>query len=93
MWAGHYGSRGPQPVGRGGRAGTDEADEAPARTYIEEFGDDNLVCSTDYPHADSKFPHAMESFLELPLPEASKQKILWENYAKLYDFPKEGPAT
>jgi len=70
-----------------------EADETPARMYIEEFGDDNLVCSTDYPHADSKFPHAMESFLELPLPESSKQKILWENYAKLYDFPKEGPGA
>ena len=61
--------------------------------YIEQFGDDNLVCSTDYPHADSKFPHAMESFLELPLPESSKQKILWENYAKLYDFASEGPTT
>jgi len=70
-----------------------EADEAPARMYIEQFGDDNLVCSTDYPHADSKFPHAMESFLELPLPESSKQKILWENYARLYDFPEEGPGA
>jgi hypothetical protein len=35
----------------------------------------------------------MESFLELPLPESSQQKILWENYAKLYDFPAEGPTT
>ena len=61
-----------------------EADEAPARHYIEDFGDDNLVFSTDYPHADSKFPHATEEFLRLPLPDASKKKILWDNYAKLY---------
>ena len=61
-----------------------EADEAPARHYIEDFGDDNLVFSTDYPHADSKFPHATDEFLRLPLPDSSKKKILWDNYAKLY---------
>jgi predicted TIM-barrel fold metal-dependent hydrolase len=61
-----------------------EADEALARQYIDVFGDDNLVFSTDYPHADSKFPNAVESFCELPLPEASKKKILWDNWARLY---------
>ena len=64
-----------------------EADESPARHYIDEFGDDNLVFSTDYPHADAKFPHSTESFLELPFAESSKRKILWDNYAKLYKLP------
>jgi predicted TIM-barrel fold metal-dependent hydrolase len=61
-----------------------EADEVVARHYFEDFGDDNVVFSTDYPHADSKFPHATESFLELPFEESTKKKILWENYCKLY---------
>ena len=61
-----------------------EADEEVAKHYFEDFGDDNVVFSTDYPHADSKFPHATESFLELPFAESTKRKILWENYCKLY---------
>jgi predicted TIM-barrel fold metal-dependent hydrolase len=61
-----------------------EADEETASQYIERFGDDNLVFSTDYPHADSKFPKSVESFRGLPLPEASKKKILWDNWVKLY---------
>ena len=64
-----------------------EADEAAARYYIDEYGDDNLVFSTDYPHADAKFPHATESFLDLPFAESSKKKILWDNYARLYNLP------
>jgi predicted TIM-barrel fold metal-dependent hydrolase len=61
-----------------------EADEAVARQYVEHFGDSNLVFSTDYPHADSKFPKAVGEFRGLPLPEASKKKILWDNWARLY---------
>ena len=69
-----------------------EADEEPARHYFEEYGDDNVVYSTDYPHADSKFPKATESFLELPFAESTKRKILWDNYTKLYDLgaPADG---
>jgi predicted TIM-barrel fold metal-dependent hydrolase len=61
-----------------------EADERASRHYVEEFGDDNVVFSTDYPHADSKFPHATETVLTLPLTNSSKKKILWDNYCKLY---------
>jgi uncharacterized protein len=61
-----------------------EADEIPVRQYIEWFGDENLVFSTDYPHADSKYPHAVETFLNLPLSDTSKRRILWENCARLY---------
>jgi predicted TIM-barrel fold metal-dependent hydrolase len=64
-----------------------EADEEPARQYIEWFGDENLVFSTDYPHGDSKYPHAVEAFAKLPIPEASQEKIVGENWSRLYGIP------
>jgi predicted TIM-barrel fold metal-dependent hydrolase len=70
-----------------------EADEEVAKHYFEDFGDDNVVFSTDYPHADSKFPHATESFLELPFEESTKRKILWENYCKLYGITDKAGLT
>ena len=36
------------------------------------FGDDNLVFSTDYPHGDSKYPHAVEAFDKLPMPDGDQ---------------------
>ena len=33
-----------------------EADETTVKYFIDWFGDDNLVFSTDYPHGDSKYP-------------------------------------
>ena len=66
-----------------------EADEEPVRQYVEYFGDDNLVFSTDYPHADSKYPRAVEAFFELPLSEESKRKILWDNWSRLYDVDEK----
>jgi predicted TIM-barrel fold metal-dependent hydrolase len=70
-----------------------EADESGARHYFEDFGDDNVIFSTDYPHADSKFPSATESFLSLPFDEDTKRKILWDNYARLYDVADPGPMS
>jgi predicted TIM-barrel fold metal-dependent hydrolase len=70
-----------------------EADETPAVHYFEDFGDDNVVYSTDYPHADSKFPHATKAFLELPFDDSTKKKLLWDNYAKLYNLPEIQPMT
>jgi predicted TIM-barrel fold metal-dependent hydrolase len=61
-----------------------EPDEGPARYTIEEFGCDQLVFSTDYPHGDSKYPHAVESFLKLSLSDGDKRKILWDNSARFY---------
>ena len=61
-----------------------EADETPVKQYVEWFGDENLVFSTDYPHADSKYPHSVEAFMKLPLSETSQRKILWDNWARLY---------
>jgi predicted TIM-barrel fold metal-dependent hydrolase len=64
-----------------------ECDEEPARQYIDWFGDDNLVFSTDYPHGDSKYPHAVETFAKLAIPEASRRRIVGENWGRLYDLP------
>jgi uncharacterized protein len=61
-----------------------EADEATVDDYVRRFGDDNLVFSTDYPHADSKYPRSLEAFLALPLSPASQRKILWDNWVRLY---------
>ncbi len=61
-----------------------EPDETPARYTIDFLGSDNLVYSTDYPHGDSRYPHATESFLKLPLSDADKRKILWDNCARFY---------
>jgi len=67
-----------------------EADETPVRHYVEWFGDDNLVFSTDYPHADSKYPRAVETLLGLPVSETSKRKILWDNWKRLYQILNVG---
>jgi len=63
-----------------------EPDELPARYAIDFLGNDNLVYSTDYPHGDSRYPHATESFLELPITDEDKRKILWDNCARFYDY-------
>lgn len=61
-----------------------EADEAFVRHVIDDMGDDTLVFSTDWPHGDSKYPRAVESFLTLPISDESKRKILWDNCARYY---------
>lgn len=51
------------------------------------LGDDNIVYSTDYPHGDSDFPHAVDELLELKgLSTETKKKILWDNCARLYEI-------
>jgi uncharacterized protein len=61
-----------------------ECDEVPVKYVIDAIGDDRIVFSTDFPHGDSKFPRAVASFLELPIAEESKRKILWDNCAAYY---------
>ena len=65
---------------------TVECEEDFVSHVIDVLGDDNLVTSTDYPHADAKYPNAIDTFLELPISESSKKKILWDNPAKLYSL-------
>ena len=53
-----------------------DVDEFMVKNVIETVGDDNLVLSTDYPHHDSKYPNALDTFLEMDVvPEASQKKI------------------
>ena len=52
---------------------------------IELIGDDRIVFTTDYPHPDSPWPHAVDEFLALPgVSRESKQKILWDNALAMY---------
>jgi predicted TIM-barrel fold metal-dependent hydrolase len=62
-----------------------EPDEVPAIDTISRYGSENLVFSTDYPHGDSKYPLAVQGFLDLPLADEHKRKILWDNCAHFYD--------
>ena len=32
---------------------------------VSRIGDDNIVISTDYPHSDSRWPEAVDSFLKI----------------------------
>jgi predicted TIM-barrel fold metal-dependent hydrolase len=69
--------------------GAVECDEITAR-HIPEYGlEDNMVFSTDYPHLDVKYPHAIDSFLKLPFAEKTKRKYLWDNCARMYNFERE----
>ncbi|MBV1878027.1 MAG: amidohydrolase [Pseudomonadales bacterium] len=61
-----------------------EPDEELAVQVIAKQGDANLVLSTDWPHDDSAYPHAIDNFLKLPIAEASQRRILWDNSATLY---------
>lgn len=61
-----------------------EAEERIGKTFVDYVSDGNLVFSTDYPHEDSRYPHSLETFDELPLTEDQKRKVLWDNCARLY---------
>ena len=68
---------------------TTECEEHVVYHVIEELGDDRILFETDYPHPDSKYPHAVETFLEQEkLSETSKRKILWDNAVDYYRFPE-----
>jgi predicted TIM-barrel fold metal-dependent hydrolase len=62
-----------------------DADEKVLKHVVEAIGDDNIVVSTDYPHSDGLFPHAIEEFAHLEgVSDKTKAKILWDNCARLY---------
>ena len=62
-----------------------EADETVSCEVISHIAD-NVVFSTDYPHLDSAYPHAVETFMELPLSEDIKRRILWDNPMRMYNM-------
>ena len=60
-------------------------DETVLKHVIPAIGDDRIVISTDWPHDDSCYPKAVETFLGLEdVSEDSKRKILWDNCSQLY---------
>lgn len=64
-----------------------EPDEAFLPAVLDYLGDDHIVFSTDYPHPDAAFPHAVDEFVAREdVPPTSKQKILWDNCLRLYDI-------
>jgi predicted TIM-barrel fold metal-dependent hydrolase len=64
-----------------------DPDESVIRHAIPVIGDDNIVISTDWPHDDSAYPRAIDTFLALEgVSEESKRKILWDNCARLYNL-------
>ena len=44
-----------------------EGEEREVGSVIQLMGDDNIVFSTDYPHSDSEFPHAVDAFMQQEL--------------------------
>jgi predicted TIM-barrel fold metal-dependent hydrolase len=62
-----------------------DPDEDVVRHALPSMGDDNIVISTDWPHDDSAYPRAVETFLGLEgVSDTTKRKILWDNCARLY---------
>ncbi|HZD42263.1 MAG TPA: amidohydrolase family protein, partial [Terriglobales bacterium] len=61
-----------------------DPDETLVTDVVARIGDDQLILSTDYPHIDAHFPHALDEFFKIELTEGSRKKILWDNCARLY---------
>lgn len=57
--------------------------------YISEFGADNLMFETDYPHPQCLYPNVREKIAETlgRYDTATQRKVLFENAAKLYGIP------
>ena len=63
-----------------------DPDEFLVTDVIKRIGDDNILISTDYPHIDAHFPHALDEFLAIEgISSTSQRKIFWDNCAKLYN--------
>ncbi|MDG2305519.1 MAG: amidohydrolase family protein [Candidatus Binatia bacterium] len=68
---------------------TTECDEQLVYHVIDELGSERILFETDYPHPDSKYPKAVETFLsQAKVSDDSKRKILWDNALDFYRFPE-----
>jgi len=62
-----------------------DPDEHLLKYTLDAIGGDNIVISSDWPHDDSSYPHAMDEFLSLEgVSDEGRRKILWDNCARLY---------
>jgi predicted TIM-barrel fold metal-dependent hydrolase len=69
-------------------------DDAHGIASIEEIGEDNIMCETDYPHSDSTWPNSIAVVKNQigHLPPDIQYKILRGNAERLYRFtPAEPP--
>ena len=61
-----------------------DGDEGSLNLVTHYMDGDNIVYNTDYPHPDSPFPGAVDKFMEQPLKDEHRRKILWDNSVKCY---------
>jgi len=69
-------------------------DDAHGIASIDEIGEDNIMCETDYPHSDSTWPDCISVVKNRigHLPEETQFKLLRGNAERLYRFtPAEPP--
>ena len=65
-----------------------------AMKSLDEIGEDNVMCETDYPHSDSTWPNCIDVARDTmkDLPESVQYKLLRGNAERLYRFtPAEPP--
>lgn len=61
-----------------------EPDEPYLPRVLDVIGEDRLLFASDYPHPDHKWPETVEAMRALPIAEAAKRRILWDNPAAFY---------
>jgi predicted TIM-barrel fold metal-dependent hydrolase len=62
-----------------------EPDEEGLAHTTDILGAQRIVFASDYPHGDCDFPHSVTKFRKrTDISEEIKQKILWDNAARLY---------
>lgn len=67
-----------------------------AMKSLDEIGEDNVMCETDYPHSDSTWPNCIDVARDTmkDLPESVQYKLLRGNAERLYRFtPAEPPGV
>ena len=68
-------------------------DDAHGIASIDEIGEDNIMCETDYPHSDSTWPNCMTAVKKVigHLAPETQYKLLRGNAEKLYGFTAAAP--
>jgi predicted TIM-barrel fold metal-dependent hydrolase len=61
-----------------------EPDEPYVAQVLDFIGEGRLLFASDYPHPDHKWPETVESMLAMPITDAVKRKVLWDNPAAFY---------
>jgi predicted TIM-barrel fold metal-dependent hydrolase len=54
------------------------------KAVIDFVGEDVLMYASDYPHAESWYPHSVETVMAWDMPETMKRKLFWDNAVKFY---------